>query len=173
MVGHLYDPKISQIYVFDFGKVQKAHSGHGVLNFVASEFSISLIFPESFKLDRDESNLPDFFEPTTSELTASSKQDFLIEFSVTETYEMFFLALLYFAMVSIFLIFMGFICLSTAALCARRLDNRGVNHPLNARIARILERIRARNIELRNMINQYPTYDTLVEKNLIKEFLFD
>mgnify|MGYP007034016158 CR=1 FL=1 len=77
----------------------------------------------------------------------------MIEFSVTETYEMFFMALIYFVIVTVFLVFMGFICLSTAALCARRLDNRGVNHPLNARIARILERIRARNVELRNFIN--------------------
>lgn len=164
---------MSQIYVFDFGKVQKQHSGYGVLNFVASEFSISLIFPEGFKLDSSETELPNFFQKTTSEPAASAKQEFVIEFSVTETYEMFFMAILYFVMVSVFLIFMGFICLSTAALCARRLDNRGLNHPLNARITRILERIRARNIELRNLINRYSNYDSMVEKNLIKEFLFD
>lgn len=153
VIDHLYDPKMSQIYVFDFGKVQKMHSGHGILNFVASEFSISLIFPESYKQDRQATNLPDYFQHVeSSDQAISLKSDFVIEYSVTETYEMFFMALIYFVIVSIFLLFMGFVCLSTAALCARRLDNRGVNHPLNVRIARILERIRARNVELRNII---------------------
>ena len=173
VVDHLFAPKMSVIYVFDFGKVQKLHSGHGVLNFVASEFSISLIFPESFSSNRAEANLPDVYSRADSGTYVSSQDDFVIEFSVSETYEMFFMALIYFVIVSVFLIFIGFLCLSTAALCARRLDIRGGNHPLNLRIIGILERIRARNMELRNIIhNDHANYETMVERKMVNEVLY-
>lgn len=37
------------VYIFDFGKVQRSTNGKISLNFVANEFSMSLIFPEELK----------------------------------------------------------------------------------------------------------------------------
>lgn len=82
------------------------------------------------------------------------------------------MVLVYMLIVIVLFIFIGFICFSTAAFCARRLDSRHPNmvQNFNPRIRRLLETIRLRNEEVRMFLNiDLMSYERMVEKNLIKE----
>ena len=134
---------------------------------------MSLLFPEEFSKD-EYMKYSDTATPTNSikaDLKNKGKK-MVIQYTIVETNELFFLVLIYLLIVTVLFIFIGFICFSTAAFCARRLDNRvGVPH-FNPRLRRLLERIRIRNLELRNILNlNYMSYEGMVDRNMVKEIV--